>query len=547
MKLRIKKSFSCILLFSVYASLYGSKTYAQLCPIVPKPISSRAAHAVFELSSQTFITYNDDSLQKAKDYLTNMLIKQYHWQFPNKPIGKTKNKIVLRIVHSKKQKTTPESYTLSMSKDEVHIQSSSFKGIIHGVNSLLQLVYLGTSSADSTKVQTACWNIKDAPRYGWRSFMLDESRHFFGKQTVKTILDVMALYKLNKFHWHLTDETGWRIQINQYPLLTSIGATGDFDNPKKTARYYTQSDIREIVAYASERGIDIVPEIDMPGHASAAVRAYPIVDGGGSDKHPNFTFNPGLDTTYTFLTNILKEVAALFPSKMIHIGGDEVSFGNEKWTHDSAITVLKKEKNLASNLDVEHYFIHRMADSVKRLGCKVLGWDELADTDLDKGNTVLFWWRHDHPEQVKKMIEKGYPFVACPRLPFYFDFVQTERDKVGRRWDKKYNPIENVYSFTLDSTIGNASLLGVQAAAWTEQIASVKRLHYMTFPRLLAMAENAWTPKETLDFSDFSTRMDSQMRILGAMGVYYYDFLCLDNTPEVVDSERDLQYLDNAK
>jgi len=519
---------------------------AQDCPVVPVPVSAYADGKTIAFTDQWRVVCAD-SLTDAASYLTVTLRKAMNIDIAQDKRKKQPAKnIILACDNDFKNQ---EGYALRMNGRSIIITAKTKEGILNGINSLLQII-LFNGTREKNSVMFPCWNITDAPEHAWRGLMLDESRHFFGKNVVEKLLDMMALYKLNRFHWHLTDETGWRIEIKRYPLLTTIGATGDAGDRNKQPQYYTQNDIREIVQYASQRGIMVIPEIDMPGHASAANRAYPQFSGGGSPQHPDFTFNPGLDGTYTFLTGILKEVAELFPSRIIHTGGDEVSFGNEKWSSDTAIISLKAKNHLKTNLDVEHYFIRRMADSAYRLGCTVAGWDEIADANLNPEKTIVMWWRHDHPEQFKKAIAKGYRVVACPRLPFYFDFVQSDRDKVGRRWNKAFNPLENVYGFNIDSLSDGkkeAQWIGVEAALWTEQIASSQRLYYMLFPRICAMTENAWSEANSKSYDSFEKRLYRQLSYWQQNGINYYDFIHPEKTPEITDKKQDVKYLDNAK
>ncbi len=244
--------------------------------------------------------------------------------------------------------------------------------------------------------------------------MLDESRHFFGEEKVKQLLDIMAFHKLNIFHWHLTDVPGWRIEIRKYPKLTAIGGTGNHNDPQAPAKYYTQEQIREIVKYAGERYIQIVPEIDMPGHAGASNRAYPEFSGGGSKAYPEFTFNPGKEETYSYLTDILKEVTELFPSPYIHLGGDEVNFGNQQWNTNKQVKALMKKNNLPDLKAVEQYFIRRMADTIKSLNKTAIGWDEIIDSKINPEDVIVMWWRHDKPGQLKSALENNYKVVLCP-------------------------------------------------------------------------------------------------------------------------------------
>lgn len=533
------------LFFIVYGIFHFLIGFGQQCPIIPLPAQYSLVKDEFLFSPRTVFVGNGNMDKNSISYFQNRFREIAGFPLKTKKSTKDGNKIVLVYdTHI----TSSEAYFISMNKDSILIKSRDPKGLFHGMNSVLQLALAGQKKQNG--IVTRCWDILDHPAYTWRGYMLDESRHFFGKAVVRKLLDAMAFYKMNRFHWHLTDETGWRIEIKKYHNLTAIGARGDFSDSTKAPQYYTQKDIKEIVRYALDRGIDIIPEIDMPGHASAANRAYPQYSGGGSVKHPDFTFNPGYDATYTYLTDILKEIVGLFPSKMLHIGGDEVSFGNEKWTTDSAILQLKKREHLISSLDVEHYFIRRMADSVSKLGCKLLGWDEIADIKLKPATTIVFWWRHDHKEQLQKALGKGFQVVLCPRLPFYFDFVQSNRDRMGRRWSGAFNRVQDVHDFVIDSLHIQSGqrnqIIGLQAAMWTEQVSSASRLYYMTFPRMAAFAENAWHAGTANDFKGFENRLQPHWNYWQKKDFSYFDYNHPGNTPEIQDKKVDIQYLDKA-
>ncbi|MEO8821788.1 MAG: family 20 glycosylhydrolase [Ginsengibacter sp.] len=402
---------------------------------------------------------------------------------------------------------------------------------------MLQLLKQAPVSKAGTAMN--CWNIRDSTKYKWRGLLLDESRHFFGKKTVKLILDWMAFYKLNRFHWHLTDEQGWRLQIKQYPRLSSIGGNGNRSNPNAPAAYYTDADIEEIVQYAAARYITVIPEIDMPGHATASNRAYPEFSGGGVGKYANFTFNPGKKGTYSYLTNILRYTKKLFPSEMIHLGGDEVSFGIDSWNHDPGVQELMSKEHLPDLIAVERYFIERMADSALTMYNKVLLWDEATDASLPVDSTIIFWWRHDKPEQLRKAFQKGYHVVLCPRIPFYFDFVQDSSHQAGRKWQGEFNSLGKVYDFpnnqpyTIDAT--NSLVLGVQAALWTETVLTEKRLEYLLFPRIAALSETAWTNTNNKNYDQFLIRLKKHFMWYRDAGIYYYNPFDSEKTPEVID------------
>ncbi len=309
-----------------------------------------------------------------------------------------KNRVRLNL--NKELNLKKEGYTLTVSSEEVLLEASSESGLFYANEALLQLIrfYKGVLPV---------LRINDYPRYEWRGFMLDESRHFFGKETVKQYLDVMASLRMNVLHWHLTDEPGWRIEIKRYPKLTTVGAVGNYHDPNATAAFYTQEDIKEIVAYAAERHIMIVPEFDMPGHATAVCRAYPEVSGGGEGRWQHFTFHPCKDETYEFINNILDELVALFPSPYIHIGGDEVHYGNRSWFTDPDIQQFIKDKDLKNEVGLEHYFIRRVAAMVAAKGKTLVGWDELVDAGVSPARAVVMWWRHDRRSQLVKALEQG--------------------------------------------------------------------------------------------------------------------------------------------
>ena len=409
-----------------------------------------------------------------------------------------------------------ESYQLKVSKDGVFIEAPSPSGGFYALQTVKQLVLF---SKDGT---IPCVKIEDSPRYGWRGFMLDESRHFFGKERVKELLDYMAMYKLNRFHWHLTDSPGWRIEIKKYPKLTTIGAIGNKTDKNAPAVFYTQADIKEIVEYASQRFIAVIPEIDMPGHASAAARAYPEISGGGSAKHPDFTFNPGSEKTYQFLTDVLTEVAQLFPSKWIHYGGDEVHFANKQWIDIPEVKALMAKENLKDLKEVEFYFNRRMAAVIDSQGRKTVAWDEVVNAGLERDKTLVMWWRHNKPDVLADAFKKGFNVVLCPRIPCYFDFVQDDSHKTGRRW-KGFVSLDLTYKFPAGLKIVEKQVAGIQANLWSETVVTGKRFDFMIWPRLQALSEAAWTQEQSKDYDQFLGRLKVHLPYMKEQGVYYFN------------------------
>lgn len=505
-----------------FASLAAASALAVSCgrtgdvtpDVIPYPDSAELKASVTNFGRITRIEVTDSALVPEARFLGNALEKS-GYSLTISSGTEVSGAIVLRLDDT----AGSEGYTLRASGKSVEI-SGSRAGVFYGVQTLLQELRNGGVRQGI---------ITDSPRYGWRGFMLDEARHFFGKERVKALIDMMAYYKLNRFHWHLTDAQGWRVEIKAYPKLTEIGGIGCHSDPDTPARFYTQEDIREVVAYAAERHIEVIPEIDMPGHASAANRAYPEYNGGGTPQFADFTFNVGKEETYEYLTGILREVAGLFPSDYVHIGGDEVFYGSDAWNRDPYVKRMMKREGLKTIKDAEGYFIKRMTDSVKVLGKKVIGWDDMLDFPLDKQENIICWWRHDRPQSLRKSLSEGYSTILCPRKPLYYDFVQDSTHKCGRIWDG-FCPLEDVYAFPDRWYEGwqvtekdMAPVMGIQANLWTELVHDSDRFDFMIYPRLCALAEAAWTKPENKSYDSFSLRMESAYKLFDEMGIYYFD------------------------
>jgi len=538
------KFLAALLFFSGYLK-------AQNLNIIPQPRSVVSGTGTFSFNSHTTIGLSDTSLTNLATYFQKEIFKAKGLS-PGINNGDSKSAIKLVLTNSNQ---AVGAYSLKITPGQVTISSSSKEGIFYGLISLLQIIKdhpkesdnLTLASTDATdareyqNVSLASTEITDAPRYQWRGLMLDESRHFFGKQKVKQILDWMAYYKLNKFHWHLTDVQGWRIEIKKYPRLTSVGGVGDYSETSAEAlpMYYTQSDIKEIVNYAAQRFITVIPEIDMPGHATAANKAYPEYSGGSVAGYPNFTFNPAKEETYQYLANIIKETTAIFPSKMMHLGGDEVVLGIKAWSLDTAIAHMMQNKGFEDVGALERYFFKRMTDTVTNLGSKILAWDEAAQTDLPPGKTIIFWWRQNLSGQLSLAMQKNYQVVLCPRLPLYFDFLQDGSHISGRNWNGIFNRYTDIYNFpdrqlAADQLASN-QIIGVQANIWTEKIASEKRLDFMLFPRIAGLAEAGWTAPEVKNEMAFTERVRAGLKNWDAADIYYFNPFDPQVHPEAVD------------
>lgn len=501
-------------------------------PIIPEPVSYINKEGVCKLPKGGFVYAPESELEgilKSVNAVTGLNFRMAPAdascaiQFlPGEMRGK---------VSGEKIKMADGAYEMRVLSSCVNIYADTPSGRFYGLQSLLQL--LSAAEKNDQQAKIPCAVIKDRPRFLWRGYMLDESRHFSGVDAVKRTLDTMAYYKMNRFHWHLTDSTGWRIEIKKYPKLTTVGGIGNQTNPDAPATFYTQEQIKDIVAYARERHITVIPEIDMPGHANAAVRAYPEHSGGKNKRHGEFTFHPASPATDAFLTNILDEVKGLFPDAgIIHYGGDEVHYGWDKWPMLPAVK-QRMEQDKVELKDIEKAFNQRMAKVINGLGYKTGGWDEVAYAGLHPKKTVIFWWRHDKPESLYHSLKSGYEVILCPRKPCYFDFVQHDSHKVGRRWDG-FVPIKDTYQFPDTLKLPkqySGRVLGIQACLWTEETETQARRDFMAFPRLLALAEAAWTPQKSKNFVSFEKRLKTHLPQLKARGIGFYDPFA--HSPEV--------------
>lgn len=514
-----KKNFLCLVLSLMTLPLTAAETN-----IIPQPRQVTFLKGEYSIKNQITAVATKEAGTELP-YLRKQL-KKFNITINAQSGDEVRRRGILLKLNPKI--TQPESYALRVSPSGIVIEGSDTTGVFYGIQSLLQEI---RAANNNKKRVIPSMEIQDSPRYHWRGFMLDEARHFFGMEKVKQLLDLMAYYKLNKFHWHLTDDAGWRIEIKKYPKLGPIGGMGNNTRPNsREVRYYTQNEIREIVAYAKTRKIEIIPEIDMPGHATASNKAYPEYSGGGSRKHPNFTFNPGYEKTYQYLADILAEVADLFPTKYMNLGGDEVWFGTEQWNTNPHIQDLMKRENLKTLVDVEHYFHRRMSGVLKKMGKKFLGWDELVGVGLSPEDAGIIWWRHDKVDVLKKSLQKGYKTILCPRVPTYFGVVQHPSQRYGGGFSKM-NALEKLYLFP-DSDFARWNLtkqeekliMGIQAALWTERIATPQMFDYVTYPRLCALSEAAWSSEKVKNHANFLKRLEHAYTLFDTYEIYYLDY-----------------------
>ena len=433
----------------------------------------------------------------------------------------------------------PEGYELTVSRGAVVIRAPGPAGLFYGVQSFLQLLppeVFASKPVAGVDWKAPCVRIEDRPRFKWRGQMLDVARHFFNKGEVEQLLDEMALHKLNTLHLHLADDQGWRIEIKRYPRLTEVGAwrknSGFGLDPKLSTAYgpdgryggyFTQADIRELVAYAAKRHITIVPEIEMPGHASAALAAFPNLSCSGGPYTPNAeggifagVYCAGNDAAFDFLQNVLAEVIQLFPSRYIHIGGDEVPKDN--WTKCPKCQARMKQEGLKTEHELQSYFVRRIEKYINSQGRNLIGWSEIREGGLAQNAAVMDWIGG-----AVEAASAGHDVVMSPTKFCYFDYYQSTNHATEPKAIGGYLPLSTVYSFDpmpdkLDPQY-RSHILGAQGNLWTEYVPNFRHAQYMLFPRLCAMAELTWSPQPARSWEDFNRRLQTQFQRFDQLGV----------------------------
>ena len=530
-----KNLFLLILIVGFILSCSTSQVenkYAKIS-IIPKPLEVKVGKNDAHIDKNTAIVFDADNkdLQVAAKQLNAFFTKHYQFELPVNTSAK--NSIQLKIQEISNQ---PEEYILTSGSEEISIVANQLSGILHGIQSLKQLIYPAQELSNG-KIKVPGLSINDYPAYSWRGMHLDVSRHFYDKNEVIKILNAMATAKLNIFHWHLTDDQGWRIEIKKYPKLTSEGAYRDSMivghmadyppkyNVKRYGGYYTQEDIKEVVQHAANLGITIVPEIEMPGHAVAALQAYPEYSCKGSDV-PAFSewgvsehvFCAGKDQTFDFLQDIISEVIELFPGPYIHVGGDECP--KTKWKKCPKCQSRMAAHKLHDEMELQSYFIKRMEKFIRSKGKTLIGWDEILEGGLADGTMVMSWQGEKGGTEAAL---QGHDVVMSPNDKVYLDHYQSNF----------YEPLaiaglttpKEIYQWTpTPKELPNDKkkfIKGAQANVWTEYITSKEHLEYMIFPRLIALSEMLWAGDERKDFADFSKRMNEMYPRLDALNINY--------------------------
>jgi hexosaminidase len=418
-----------------------------------------------------------------------------------KQAGRSRSRVRLSIVPTARI-PNPEGYHLLARGNEVLIEASDPCGLFYGAQTLRQLVANGSvPSVD----------ISDAPRFRWRGLLIDLGRHFFGKEALFKIIDEMGAYKLNTLKLHLTDYEGWRVEIPAYPKLTEVGSLVD-----GKPQYLTTADVQDIVRYAGERHIIVVPEIEMPGHAGAAARSYPEF----FNKAGN-AFDAANPKTYEFIRGVLTEVARIFPAPYIDFAGDEVD--DDMW-QGADIDRLKAEQGLKTNQDIQGYFARNVVAIIESLGKRPMAWDEQVDAHAPR-SVIIQWWRRDMPEVLTAAANAGHELVISPADHLYFDYQQGPGEP-GAPWEGNKGGPQSIEKMLAWEPVPDGftpaqetQVLGIEACVWTEFIETERYLQFMTFPRLLALAEIAWRPKGPRDAAEFNQRLAPHLEALRAKGI----------------------------
>ncbi len=539
-------SLSLLALLLALAS--SSVLAAQPLPLIPRPAHIERADGRFPLAGDTplFVAADDAAARDAADFLLAALqavdgprlhLTHAHGRQP-----------MIRLLRDPHADTAAEGYRLDIAPDGVRLSARGRSGLVHGAATLFQLLTRGEQVRDLPAL-----HIQDAPRFGWRGLLLDSARHLQSPAEIRRLIDQMALHKLNVLHWHLTDDQGWRIEIRRYPELTRIGA---WRTPPQDGRgsvvtpyggFYTQQDIRDLVRYAAARGIDIVPELDLPGHATAAIAAYPRL-GSTSQRlavSPDWGVLPNLynvdEATFDFLEHVLDEVMALFPSRYIHLGGDEAI--KTQWKASPAVQARMRALGLTSEEQLQGWFMERLGRYLARHGRRMIGWDEILDGKLPADATVMSW---RGSAGARKAAQQGHDVVLSPAPQLYLDYLQsTRQDELTGRLPVQ--TLADLYAFEpVDAgmTAPQARhVLGAQANVWSEHMPSFAHIEHAVFPRLAALAEVQWSPRETRDFNDFLQRMPAQLARYRRAGIAYADSafapaIALDDERAVVPGRR---------
>lgn len=497
-------------------------------PLLPKPNHIEVHESYFSLHNRVGISTYSDLANSAKDWLLDEL-KRIH-QFE---LTASNNS---QIIFKSNPTLDKGAYRLKVTEESIKIESGSKSGFTHASATLLQLI---RRNGEDNSMEVVCCSIKDRPRFKYRGMMLDCARHFHSVEQVKRLINQLAHYKFNTFHWHLTDDEGWRIEIKSLPELTNIGAWRGLDEPiepqythlsQRYGGFYTQEEIKEVVAYAAQRSITVIPEIDVPGHCRAAIKSLPhmLVEAEDTTEYRSIqhyndnVINPALPGSYEFIDKVLEEVATLFPAPYIHIGADEVPHG--VWSQSPACQALMEQQGYSDYKELQGHFLRHAEDKLRGLGKRMLGWEEAQHGNKVSKDTVIYSWLSE--EAALNCARQGFDVVLQPAQTTYLDMTQDYApEEPGVDWANPI-PLETAYSYeplaqVADDDPVRKRIRGIQAALWCEIINNQPRMDYMIFPRLTALAEACWTDKQHRNWTDYLSRLKGHLPLLDLQGVNY--------------------------
>ncbi len=537
----------CVAGFIAISSRLNAEDQKPSVSIIPQPVHIRATNGHFEISAQTqiLVATANDTAKKVAEYLSETLNRVTGFElFATKPEGGAQPANSVALVLSPQEKAfAVEGYALAITPKRVVITASRSQGLFYGVQTLLQLLppEVFGEPAPNVRWQMPCVEIADQPRFTWRGMHLDVSRHFFSKEFIKRYIDLLALHKMNVFHWDLTNDNGWRLEIKKYPKLTEVCAwrvdreqqhwlRRDPPRAGEKATYggfYTQEDVKEILAYAAARFVTVLPAIELPAHTSEVFAAYPELSGRGErlpvqvgSYWPNVdAFCAGNDSVFTFLDDVLTEIAALFPNQYIHLGGDEAD--KTRWKECAKCQARMKQESLQDEHELQSYFIKRVEKMLLAKGKRLIGWDEILEGGLAPEATVMSW---RGIEGGIAAAQQGHDAIMTPVSHCYFDYYQAnpkfEPEGIGG-----FLTLKKVYSYEPIPAVLSPQeakhILGAQGNVWTEYIATPQHAEYMSVPRMSALAEAVWSPKARRDWEDFQQRLPVHFKRLEALKVNY--------------------------
>lgn len=489
------------------------KTDIAQANLIPKPVSINATNSGFALDKHTCITTSSgiDGFDKVGQFLANKIKLKTDLAIPVNNKTETLIETVISIQYSENPELEKaESYRLAVSQDSIILSSKTAEGAFRGIQTIRQLI---SNTSNDTLIENKIWiiptgNIYDYPQFEYRGTMLDVARHFFSVEDVKKYIDILSYYKFNKFHMHLSDDQGWRIEIKSWPKLTEIGGSTEVGG--ESGGFYTQEEFSEIVNFAKTNYITVIPEIDMPGHTNAASVSYPILNGNG--KTPKLyegmkvgfsTFDTRKDTVYKFIEDVIREISSLSPGPYFHIGGDE--------------------SHVTKKVDY-NYFVSKVEKIVQKYGKQMIGWDEIANTDIDSTSIAQFWATE---KNIKAATDKKMKVILSPAKKAYLDMQYDSLSKHGLHW-AGYIPTDSAYIWSPESYLPKENILGMDAPLWSETISNIGELEYLAFPRVIGYAELGWTIPKNRNWANYKVRLANQAHYLKRMEVKYYPSPLID-------------------